>query len=308
MKKKIELKPHHGVALFAFQILVFVFVCAPLQYNLGMAGLAATQVILLLLAVIPAVLSGNSLREIFPVKRATMRNIFGVLLFWLGGVVLNMIIMLVTAYLFPDELLQSNRGVSDFFMSVHVIAGFAIVAVMPGICEEALHRGFIQYSMRGLNKWTLVFVMGLIFGIFHLDPLRFLPTAMLGAILSYMMLETKNIIIPAAFHMFNNAVSFTVTALSSELSGEAEATAVSGAEFSAALGAYLILGAIVPWLFLWGGKLLHTKEYNLERKAEQKKAAVVAAVISPLMLIAGGVAVVWGGLALVEQGGLRFLG
>ena len=47
-----------------------------------------------------------------------------------------------------------------------------------------------------------VTAMGIIFGIFHLDFVRFIPTAVLGAALTYVMLETDNILLPNAdtFH------------------------------------------------------------------------------------------------------------
>ncbi len=39
---------------------------------------------------------------------------------------------------------------------------------------------------------------------FHANPLRFLPTAILGAAMSYIMLETENMVYSSAFHMVNN--------------------------------------------------------------------------------------------------------
>src|SRR5690606_35829883 len=82
-----------------------------------------------------------------------------------------------------------------------------VFAVMPAICEEALHRGFIQSTMRSIRfDWVIVLIMGFIFGVFHLDPVRFLGTAILGAVLSYVMVKTRNIFYPSFLHMINNAI------------------------------------------------------------------------------------------------------
>ena len=46
--------------------------------------------------------------------------------------------------------------------------------------------------------------MGIIFGLFHGSVWRFLPTAILGGVLTYIMLETENMFYPALFHFTNN--------------------------------------------------------------------------------------------------------
>ena len=90
--KKTELKFYHGLALFALQIAIFIIVCVPLQLNLGMTGLALTELILICLAVIPALISGNSLKEVFPVKKVTLRQIFAVIILWLAVFLLNVVV------------------------------------------------------------------------------------------------------------------------------------------------------------------------------------------------------------------------
>ena len=67
-----------------------------------------------------------------------------------------------------------------------------VVALLPAICEEAVHRGVIIHTMYRIRKeWLVVLIMGIYFGLFHASPLRFLPTAILGAVMSYIMLETE---------------------------------------------------------------------------------------------------------------------
>ena len=59
-----------------------------------------------------------------------------------------------------------------------------------------------MYRIR--KEWLVVLIMGIYFGLFHANPLRFLPTAILGAVMSYIMLETENMVYSSAFHMINN--------------------------------------------------------------------------------------------------------
>lgn len=298
--KKLEIRPYHGIILFVIEIAVFIFICVPLQLNFGMLGLALTELILLLLAVIPVRAAKNSIKEVFPVKRVRPGQFLALFPFWIASFILNTLIMLTITYLFPEAMSQTAEGLSGMFTSVPAALSFLIVAVMPAICEEALHRGFIQYSMRGIkSKWALVLIMGLIFGIFHLDPIRFLSTALLGAILSYIMIETKNIILPALFHLLNNTISVLQTFLAGESS--AGQMTLSKGGYLSAMGVYLILSAGVPWLLVLGIRLLHSKEYNKEKKASRKKSILAAIIISPLLFASGMAAMVAGGMALISQ-------
>jgi hypothetical protein len=48
-----------GIVWFVGVMVVFIFLCAPLQYYLGMTGLALTELIILIMALIPTLLSGQ---------------------------------------------------------------------------------------------------------------------------------------------------------------------------------------------------------------------------------------------------------
>ena len=46
-----------------------------------------------------------------------------------------------------------------------------VVDNLSNYCEEALHRGFIQYSFQSVRSdWVIILSMGFIFGLFHMDP------------------------------------------------------------------------------------------------------------------------------------------
>ncbi len=300
--KKTLLKPCHGIILFALELAIFIFVCAPLQLRFGMTGLAVTEIIFILISVIPVIITKNSVKEVFPVKKPSAGQIFAVIPFYISGFILNILIIWCITYFFPDEMLQTEQGMTVLFASVPAILSFIIVAVMPAVCEEVLHRGFIQHSMGSIrNKWVLVTVMGLIFGIFHLDPVRFLSTAILGAILSYIMYETKNIILPALFHLLNNTVSLLPTLFPSEETGEAVSVYISKGDFLSVLGVYTVISAGIPWLFLLGSKLLHNKEYNAGIKKSRRKAVIVSAIISPLLFVSGLAVTTAGGMAILNS-------
>jgi len=259
---KRTIKPYHGIILFALVIAFLILGAVPIQTNLGMGGVALTEIILLVMALAAALLLKVDLKAMFPVKKPKVRQVFGVILLWFGTYLLGILATLIVAFFAPEGMAEISVALNEVFTSVPMLVAYLVVAVMPAICEEALHRGFIMTSMKSIRKeWVIVLVMGLVFGIFHLDVYRFAATAILGMALTYVMLKTENILMPALFHLINNLLAVTA---SFALSGVTEN--ISAADTTAALssglsiGTYLLIGSITPFLILGGMVLLRKKD------------------------------------------------
>jgi sodium transport system permease protein len=81
-----------------------------------------------------------------------------------------------------------------------------LVAVLPGICEEIAFRGVLLHGLRRRYRpAVLCLVVGLIFGLFHLDLARILPTAFLGVALAAVTLLTGSLYPAMLWHALNNA-------------------------------------------------------------------------------------------------------
>lgn len=285
-----SLKPYQGIVLFVLVILMMIFVAAPIQMRYGMYGLAITELIILAMAIIPAMILKADLREVFPIKKPAIRQIFGTLIMWVGTYLGVMLVTLIIGYYFPEGLSEVSEGLSDVITSIPMGIAFFIVAIMPAICEEALTRGFILASFNSFkSKWSIVVLVGVIFGIFHLDPFRFLPTAILGGTMAYIMIETKNILLPMFFHFFNNGLSTVVSFLV-----PAQKAMEAVGEFYvplASIGAYFILGSAIPFMFLLGSILIHKKgEVNDASETRANKSVnkiYVAAFFTVVMLVIG---------------------
>jgi membrane protease YdiL (CAAX protease family) len=115
-----------------------------------------------------------------------------------------------------------------------------LMALTPAICEEALFRGPILRGLRTrLSPAGAAILTGLLFGIYHLDPWRLLPTAILGVALSGIALASSSIIPAMVAHFVNNACLILLARLhADDTDGLPTTTKVL-------LGT---LGAIVLWL------------------------------------------------------------
>lgn len=274
-KERVKPRWWMGVIWFAVVMVVVLFAFGPIQNALGMPGLVITELILLAMAVVPAIVMKWNLKEVFSIRLPKIRQIFGALVIWGGGLLLMLGVNMVIMYLFPQQMANTSNALNSFVTSVGPVVGFLIVAVSPAICEEALCRGLIQYTFRDVkSKVIVVAAIGVIFGLFHMDPVRILGTGILGAAIAYVMLETKNLLLPMLMHFANNSLSavsmFSTSggAVSEEMI-EASTEMISSS--TAFVGVYVMLAAMAPVLLLIGAALIHEKKAEL---AEEKQEAV----------------------------------
>ena len=297
--KSKQLKPYQGILVFILFMISMPFISMLIPKRWGLYGTILVQLTVLLFGLVPAIILGADLKEVFPIKKPLFRQIPGLIFIWMGSLLASLLAVLIVGTIFPQGLMDVNSELYDVFTSIPMWIAFAIVSIMPAICEEALHRGFILSSLGSIkNKWIKILIMGAIFGAFHMDPYRFLPTAILGMGMTYIMVETKNMILPALFHFTNNALilllSFTMKpdlvlseidlAINPEIMSEM---------FIIGLGAYFILGSAIPWLFMVGSKLIHEKEVLsdeediFEKEQRTNKKIIMAVFSSALMIFVG---------------------
>lgn len=299
VRKKLALKPWHGVVWFVIVMVIMFFGGSIVQYYLGMLGLAITEIALAVLGLLPLLLFDVRLKDMLPVKVPKVRHVFGAILMLIAVYLLAIFATLIIGFFFPKNMAQTSGELGGFMTSVPPVLSFFIIAVMPAICEEILHRGFILTSMRSIRKdWLIVLIMGLIFGLFHMDPIRFAATAILGAGLSYVMVKTKNILLPCLMHLLVNSFSVLVTFLTqgtaqsvSSVSPDIVQSQLSSAKFA---GAFLIFGAGIPLLLFAAVRLLTKEDKNAgetEGPKAPKKPFLVPFLISlgtgAVMLVSG---------------------
>ena len=285
------LKPWHGAAFFLLVMIVFFVICVPLQSYFGLYGVAVTEIILLIMALIFAKVMGHSLRSLFPVYSPEGLPMLGTILMWISVYILTMVVSLIQYRLFPRQMEAVSGGLDDVIYSVPFWVSIIVV------CEEAVHRGVIIHTMYRIRKeWLVVLIMGIYFGLFHANPLRFLPTAILGAAMSYIMLETENMVYSSAFHMVNNLLPMLLQEMllkNSQVQQAQNQLAANDGTVTmplVSIGVYLILGAAAPFGMYLGNYLLHRRggsQPPFFPKEQMDRTVLKIAVPSAVLFIAG---------------------
>ena len=271
-----RLRPWMGFLLFGVLMAFFIFVCAPLQQNLGIPGLVITELGFVAMAVIYCLIRKVKIKEVFPVKKIKVREFFGSILLVIGAFPISLILVALTAIIFPWSTSEAADLSGFIYGNLNYPLAILIVALMPAICEEAIHRGAILSNFRGLKRdWVIVLIMGLMFGINHMSVLRFLTTMFLGMVLSFVVVKKNNILLSIMMHFMNNFISVSL----GYLAGANTASAVS-VDYSSVLGAYLILGFLSPILITVALLLIYPEGHKKIR-------FLIAGIMSAVMLAAG---------------------
>jgi sodium transport system permease protein len=109
----------------------------------------------------------------------------------------------------PEEMqrkLQELIGMSD--AGGGLLIKLVAFALSPAICEELLFRGAVLSGMRTkLRPAAAIVVVGLLFGLFHMDVYRLLGTSLLGIGITYMVVRSGSIYIGMLAHLLVNATS-----------------------------------------------------------------------------------------------------
>ncbi|MBU1637441.1 ABC transporter permease, partial [bacterium] len=112
---------------------------------------------------------------------------------------------------FPEDLLEQFTELFDTLNTMPLAYALLLLAVLPGICEELLCRGFMLRAFRPrLGTTGAIVIVSIIFGLLHMNPYRLLPTIVIGVLLALLSIWSGSIYPAMLGHFMNNALSFLV--------------------------------------------------------------------------------------------------
>ena len=210
-------EPPTALGFIALVAVFFFYGATRLQGELGEYGVLAAEWLLLFVPALLFVLIGRyDARRTLSLRLPTSRALFGATLLALGALPLIWLIGWLQTFVLPvpREVLE---GLQELMTAESLARGawlLLVLAVTPAFCEEIIFRGVLLGSTKTLGPWRLVVLNGLVFGAFHLSfqtVIRFLPTALLGGLIAWVVWRTKSIWVGVLMHFFNNATIIALT-------------------------------------------------------------------------------------------------
>ena len=241
--------PSDAFTVFGLAFLLLYFVFMPLQRRDLTTGLLITQWVGLfgLAALYPLVTRRS------PVSTLGLRwppagpiTLVAAALMGAGAwMVANAVVQWVAPP--PKEYLEAFRKMLfPEVMSRGLLVNLLLFAVTPAICEELLFRGVI---LRGLlsrmSPSAAILTSAALFGIFHIELYRLLPTAMLGVMLGFIAWKSGSVGPSMLAHFLNNGILMFLGSRGWDERFDAlptgpKAALLAGAVVSVAAGAWLL--------------------------------------------------------------------
>lgn len=108
-----------------------------------------------------------------------------------------------------ESMADLTKFLTDFESTGYFLLAVLIVAVIPGIGEEILFRGYLQNVFRKLlkNDHMAIWLAAFLFSAIHFQFYGVVPRMLLGALFGYLYLWTGNLLIPVFAHFLNNGIS-----------------------------------------------------------------------------------------------------
>lgn len=206
------LTPGGAVGLFGLLMLFLFYVGTTVQARHFVVGLLITEWGLLLLPTL-LLLRFFRIRAVpaLCLRPASIRAVFGAVFLgvaWLPLIV-QTAVFLQRVFPIPEEFAEAFgrlfvEGAEQAGMPMLVLA----VVFSPAICEEVVFRGALLTAFRQkLGNLITVAAVGLLFGVLHLSPYRFLPTTLTGIVLTYVGLRSGSVFVPMLAHGLFNGMS-----------------------------------------------------------------------------------------------------
>lgn len=207
-------KVFRGNLYFLIIILLEIFMPYILIPVYRLIGLRDSRIVLvlnhILIFIVPAIIyvlvTKCNIKETFKFKKLPLKDTILVILLGFICIPIMNFFGLLSGFFFENNI---GNFISSISNTPYLIL-LAIIAVMPAITEEITLRGVVLSGYDRKGRFKAALVVGLFFGIFHLDAQQFLYAAVLGFILAYVVRVTGSIYSSMIMHFIINGTSITI--------------------------------------------------------------------------------------------------
>lgn len=201
----------------ALTTVLMLYAGSMLQLKFGLAGVFGTQLILLLVPLAVVFYTKKDIRLTYGFNKTGAVGFLGGFFIALGMFPINIALSYILVTLLPESAENITTAFSSI-MDGNIFAVFFVIALTPAVCEEMLFRGFIYNSMKARYRvTTAICIVSVLFGIYHMSLIKFIPTGLIGLVLCYVAYKTKSIYPSMMMHFINNAFSVALSCYPDEI-------------------------------------------------------------------------------------------
>nr|HPH93964.1 ABC transporter permease subunit/CPBP intramembrane protease [Candidatus Cloacimonas sp.] len=214
-KPKTFFNPYNGIFYFSIALIVLYYLGSYWQVKDLFSGLIQTEIIIIAL---PVLLILKLLRlkpkEVLRLKTPKWHSFLFIPFIAISAQIIASIIsqLINIIFPFPEKYMEALSNL--YKMNETPWKVFLAIALLPGICEELLFRGFlIRFFEKYSVRWAVV-ISAILFAVYHLDPFRFIPVLLLGLLLGYLAVRSGSLYASMFAHIINNGMAFVLVTFS----------------------------------------------------------------------------------------------
>lgn len=111
---------------------------------------------------------------------------------------------LITQLQMPDFMISINEQIFSSYSVKEFLFLTLVVCITPAVCEEIFFRGLVQGTMERRLGAQSIIIVGLIFGLFHVQPIGLISLSLLGILFGYFFHRSRSMLPNVAAHFANN--------------------------------------------------------------------------------------------------------
>lgn len=217
-------------------LLLMMYVGGMVTLKNVVAGVVVQQLFIGLLPILACIYIKGDFKKIFGIKLPRIRHIIGAVCMYLGLGSFTMLLSNLLVSIFEKAGNSLSDEYAQMLDGVPFWGGLLLFAVLPGVMEELLFRGYIYTAFKNKMKYIpAMLCVSLLFGISHMSLIKLLPTAILGCGLFYVRDQSESTLPSFLLHFLNNAMAVVVLYYGDKVAFLNEET----------MGSYFIIGLIV---------------------------------------------------------------
>ncbi len=138
-------------------------------------------------------------------KAVLIAVLIGIIVFFLNLFIASFFSFIIKLLGYNPEGTSSGIQYSTFLQFLY---GIVFVGVLPGFCEEFMHRGIVlQGTKDSVGYKRAIIISSVLFGLTHLNVEQFFYATILGLIMGFITVISDNIIPAMIVHFMNNAIN-----------------------------------------------------------------------------------------------------
>ncbi|WP_315080313.1 type II CAAX endopeptidase family protein [uncultured Clostridium sp.] len=161
------------------------------------------MILFIIPAIVYVIIVKPNIKQTLKFNKLYLKDFFLIIVLSFVSQPLVSLFSLITSFFFENDI---GNFVSEISSTPFLIM-LLLMAVMPAITEEITLRGIVQSGYDDKSDLKTCIIIGLLFGIFHLNGQQFLYAAVLGGILAYLVRVTNSIFASMTFHFMINGTS-----------------------------------------------------------------------------------------------------